>query len=185
MAYLTEAQAIAAFEGGRATRQFVETELRKSASSPLSTPYDVFLSHSVLDARVIVGVKALMEAEGLRVYVDWSEDPHLDRTHVTTTTAATLRERMRHSNSMVFATSSSSSRSIWMPWELGYFDGFRPGKVAILPLVNRPNDDYVGQEYLGLYPKMEAIEFNLGGQHLGIRESDNSAQRIQNFAAAT
>jgi hypothetical protein len=184
MAFLTEAQAILAFENGRATRQVVETELRKSASTSMSSRFDVFLSHSVLDARVIIGVKAIMEAEGLRVYVDWSEDPQLDRSHVTAATAATLRERMRNSNSLVFATSSSSSRSIWMPWELGYFDGFRPGHVAILPLVRRPTDNFVGQEYLGLYPRMEDIEFNLGGWHLGIWESDTTAQRIQKFASA-
>jgi hypothetical protein len=40
-----------------------------------------------------------------------------------------------------------------MPWELGYFDGFK-GKVAILPVVegNVNTDAFTGQEYLGLYP---------------------------------
>ena len=38
-----------------------------------------------------------------------------------------------------------------MPWELGYFDALKQ-KVAILPLVNKSDDEYKGQEYLGLYP---------------------------------
>jgi len=68
MAFVTEAQAraTASIRG----EQFAVNELRKSAASDLTATFDVFLSHSFLDAEVIVGVKGLVEAEGLRVYVD-------------------------------------------------------------------------------------------------------------------
>src|SRR2546421_12943190 len=123
MAFLTESRARSA--APYQTRSYAEAELRKSAATPLSTTFDVFLSHSFLDAQIILGVKELLEAEGLRVYVDWIEDAQLDRSRVTAKTADLLRNRMRHSESLIFATSATSSQSKWMPWELGYFDGFK------------------------------------------------------------
>ena len=44
-----------------------------------------------------------------------------------------------------------------MPWELGYFDGFSPRKVWILPLVDSSDSEFVSQEYLGLYPAIEDL----------------------------
>jgi hypothetical protein len=117
MALLTEAQARSAVRGQ--TREFAESELRKSAASVLTTTFDVFLSHSFLDALAIEGVKELLEGSGLRVYVDWVEDRQLDRSQVTAETAKLLRTRMRCSQSLIFATSRTSSNSKWMPWELG------------------------------------------------------------------
>lgn len=67
-------------------------------------------------------------------------------------TAEILRKRMVNCKSLFFATSDNSSDSIWMTWELGYFDGIK-GKVAILPITDQVNNrnSYLGQEYLGLY----------------------------------
>lgn len=41
-----------------------------------------------------------------------------------------------------------------MPWELGYFDGFRSA-VAILPIAATDQSSFAGQEYLGLYPYID------------------------------
>jgi hypothetical protein len=114
--------------------------------------YDIFLSHCFKDAETIAGVKAWLEEQGQTVYVDWIDDAQVDRSNVTAATAALLRERLRASMSLLFATSEASPSSKWMPWELGYFDGFRPGRVAVLPIVERAGGTFVGQEYLGLYP---------------------------------
>lgn len=151
------------------------------AATDLSTRFDVFLSHSFSDKEIIAGVKLVLEAEGLRVYVDWIEDRQMDRTHVTAETANVLRIRMRHSESLVFATSESSSDSKWMPWELGYFDGFKPGHVAILPLVKTPGAGFEGQEYLGLYPYVEHIRFSDRLPGLALSTSAASAQPISSF----
>lgn len=183
MAFLTETAARTAFQSGRATKAVIESELRKSAASAPSTVYDVFLSHSSLDADVIAGIQTLLASQGLRVYVDWLEDPQADRTKVTAKTAEMLRGRMRNSRSLIFATSETSSRSRWMPWELGYFDGFRTGHVAILPLVKNSTDPFVGQEYLGLYPYFELIS-NLGSPQLAIR-TPGSTRSVKSFAAGT
>lgn len=161
MAYLTTADAVGAFRAVQA-----RTPLRKSAtvildesvrSARADAQYDVFLSHCLRDAEQIAGVKAYLETQGVSVYVDWIEDRQLDRTKVTPATADLLRQRMRQSASLMFATSESSPDSKWMPWELGYFDGLRQGRVAVLPLVAVEGDAFVGQEYLGLYPTVEKL----------------------------
>jgi hypothetical protein len=186
MSFLTEERARAAspFPG---RPRLVEARLRKSAASPLTTNFEVFLSHSRLDADVIAGVKSLLEARGLSVYVDWIEDPQLDRARVTEGTAEVLRMRMQHSKSLIFATSESSPSSKWMPWELGYFDGSKPGHIAILPLVKSAGSSFVGQEYLGLYPPIEEINFTVGGRTLGIftKRDRTEAARIESLTQAT
>ena len=95
----------------------------------------------------------MIEEVGFTTYVDWIVDKQLDRSKVTKETARVLRLRMHRCNSLFFVTSDSSSDSKWMPWELGYFDGFKQ-RVAILPILQQPvsTNSYNGQEYLGLYP---------------------------------
>lgn len=154
--------------------------LRLTAKSDPSTEFDIFLSHSFQDAVTIAGIKLILERSGLKVYVDWIEDADLDRGRVSRRTAARLRSRMRHSRSLVFATSESSPKSKWMPWELGYFDGHKPGHVAILPLVDRRDSTFVGQEYLSLYPVVERIE-GLGSGRLGVRRDSGSFLPIADF----
>lgn len=114
--------------------------------------YDIFLSHSYQDAKIILGVKKFLEDFKYSVYVDWIEDSKLDRTKVDSNTAALLKMRMKNCRCLLYVTTDNSSESKWMPWELGYFDGLK-NKVAILPINEIPtnNDLYSGQEYLGLY----------------------------------
>ena len=112
--------------------------------------YDVFLSHSFDDARVVKVVKEMLEEQGQKVYVDWIEDDHLDRGEVTADTAAILRSRMDRCSSLIYLTSQSAERSLWMPWELGYMDA-RTGKVAVAPIMDE-DENFEGREYLGLYP---------------------------------
>lgn len=123
-----------------------------AAAIPNASSFDVFLSHAYVDGDLILGVKALLEGDGLSVYVDWQTDPTLDRMNVSSKTAAVLRTRMQQSKSLFYVATANSSNSKWMPWELGYFDGLRNGGVAILPLLSSPMASFEGQEYLGLYP---------------------------------
>jgi hypothetical protein len=67
-----------------------------------------------------------------------------------------------------------------MPWELGYFDGSRPMRVAVLPLVEIAGQVFRGQEYLGLYPKVQDI----GAGHLpklGFKLGDGRLLDIRAF----
>jgi hypothetical protein len=116
---------------------------------------------------VIAGVKGFIEDQGLRVYVDWIEDAQADRGQVNAATADMLRRRMNHCQSLLYASSDAATKSKWMPWELGYFDGRNPGHVGIIPLIEHAGDPFRGQEYLDLYPHVELISFTQAGWQLG------------------
>lgn len=105
----------------------------------------------------------LLEDMGKKVYVDWMNDPELDRSQVNKHTAERLRARMNQSDSLLYLASDNASNSKWMPWELGYFDGHKPGKVAILPVLDKADQKFEGQEYLGLYPTID--KDSLSGPH--------------------
>lgn len=120
---------------------------------------DIFLCHSFIDQKLVLGTKTYLESLDLRVYVDWIDDQQLSRNSVTSSTANLLRRRMKQSKALVFLCTESSKSSKWCPWELGYFDGFRDGNVFILPLVDGLEITFNGQEYLGLYPYLSDTLF--------------------------
>ena len=123
--------------------------------------FDIFLSHSSKDKQLILGVKQLIEDSGYSVYIDWVDDPQLDRANVNAQTADILRTRMKQSKFLVYVDSNNATTSKWMPWELGYFDGYKPNKIGILPIRQNSEGSYTEQEYLGLYPKIEKNSLNL------------------------
>lgn len=116
--------------------------------------FDVFLSHSIRDEELVLGIVEFLKQMGKEVYVDWIEDRQLSRSSVTPETAETLRQRMNQSSRLLYLATDNASSSKWMPWELGYFDGLKYGNVAILPLVDSAYSSFQGQEYLGLYPAL-------------------------------
>ena len=87
----------------------------------------------------------------LNVYVDWQCDD-LNRKEVNRNTANVIRERIIQSRSLLYVISESSTKSNWMPWEVGLMDGLK-GRVAVCPLlVSDDNVNATGLEYLSLYP---------------------------------
>lgn len=133
--------------------------------------YDIFLSHSSKNSELILGVKGTLEDMNYSVYVDWVDDPQLDRSNVNQSTADLLRERMDASKSLFYVTTDNAESSKWMPWECGYFDGVKE-KVAILPIKSYSFDnEYVGQEYLGLYPYCVKQDSTAGQSRLWIYKS--------------
>lgn len=154
-----------------------------------SKTYDVFLCHSTKDAEVVLGIKLILEDHGRSVYVDWIEDPNLDRTNVTPGTAETLRKRMLRCLSLIYIHSGNSGASKWMPWELGYFDGYK-GAVAILPVTKNEETSFYGQEYLGIYPWIDESALSLKelrvhrstSDYKSFREWTGSAQAFRKTA---
>jgi len=114
--------------------------------------YKIFLSHSFSDAKIVLGLKLYLEQKlGLKTYVDWIDSPKMDRSSVNKITANKLREHMMYSKSLIYATSKNANQSRWMPWELGYFDGLKKGKIAVLPITDNADETFKGEEYVGLY----------------------------------
>lgn len=178
---------------------YTESELRQAAGSLTASaagrvlsreakenPYgrfDVFLSHSFHDAVLIIGLRNILQRLGLTVYVDWIDDPELDRSKVSAATADRLRIRMRQSSSLVFATSRASSSSKWMPWELGYFDAEKGSdQVSICPIETDGSTAFVGQEYLGLYKTVEKVSSGVGMLTAAVHPVKDMAEDMQSFS---
>lgn len=151
--------------------------LEKSAQdSPFSQRFDIFMSHSINDGEIIYGLKKRIERMGYTMYIDWDVDRHLDRSRVNKETAQLLKYRMQNSFCLFYATSDNSLHSIWMPWELGYFDGLGK-RIAILPIsydVSADYDSYIGREYLGLYPYLTIAPDTTNIEQLWINESPSN-----------
>lgn len=133
----------------------------------------MFLSHSIKDSDLVLGVKGILEDLGHSVYVDWIEDPQLDRTKVSAKTAEKLRQRMSTCLSLLYLTTQNAEESKWMPWECGYYDGFK-GKVAILPVKENSTNVFLGQEYLGLYPYCVKQRDDGGNDRLWIQKDSST-----------
>ncbi|HEK21207.1 MAG TPA: toll/interleukin-1 receptor domain-containing protein [Bacteroidetes bacterium] len=134
----------------RARNLIVENLSSQDTTLGKAKTYDIFLSHSSSDAELVAGLKLVIEDLGYTVYIDWIEDPKLNRSQVTKATALTLKARMKQCKSLIYAFSENASNSKWMPWELGYFDGIK-GTAAVLPISKSTKNDFTGSEYLGIY----------------------------------
>ncbi len=154
MALLSESQVRTRAKAQISARKKTARSLVMEAASEREGSFDVFLSHARVDEELVLGVKLLLEDAKKRVYVDWIDDPMLDRTNVTPKTADELRKRMNQSASLMYLFTSNAKLSNWMPWELGYFDGSN-GSVAVLPVIDDPSDGYSGHEFVGLYPYVD------------------------------
>lgn len=142
-------------------------KMQKQASA---VGHDIFLSHAFDDKELILGVALTLEDLGYSVYLDWREDPTLDRKNVTAATAAVLRERMRQAKCLFYATTENASSSKWMPWELGFKDG-QSNRSAILPLKDEVEIGFKGQEYLGVYPYVTQQRSTINEEKLWVRRS--------------
>lgn len=184
MAFFTKTDARAAARDstyGWRSHASILTESMESIKE--SDTFDVFLSHSSRDAELINGVKKLLEQQDLSVYVDWIVDPQLDRNRVTKETAKHLRGRMRQCTSLIYVATTNSASSLWMPWELGYFDGLRNENVAILPLTDTANEEFRGLEYLGLYPLVENSRTYSGSTTVFIKSPGRGISSLSAFAS--
>lgn len=186
MTYFTKSEARSAASIGRqvqrsAGKTFDRILKEEALSAQESSTFDIFLSHAISDAELILGVKALLEKQGFKVYVDWVEDPHLNRQTVSKETADLLRRRMRQSKSLIYVATDNASSSKWMPWELGFFDGFKPGCLAIMPILETDSAIFKGQEYLNLYPVVQKNKYTNGTLDIFVEESGIKWTTLKRF----
>ena len=141
--------------------------------------YDIFLSHSYLDFREIAYLQKQFIRMGCTVFVDWIEYPELDRSDVTKINANIIRTAMKKCSSLIYAYSENSTLSAWMPWELGFFDGYN-GNICILPISNYSieDNDYQGVEYLGIYPFISLSKSKDGNSYYYVNYSKSEYETI-------
>jgi hypothetical protein len=101
MFYLTEARVRARAAGRDFGLGFEVGLALKLLQQNFRSHFDIFLSHAIRDAELILGVKEILEAADLTVYIDWIDDPLLDRARINGKTAETLRKRMKQSDSLL------------------------------------------------------------------------------------
>lgn len=157
MAFLRQAEIRArALRRAGALGISVEEALSSAARQRMSR-YDIFLSQTIRDAEIVLGVYDLLTSAGYSVFCDWIEAPDTDRSKVTPANAAQIRATMGVSDTLLFLDTKGADQSLWMCWELGWFDGGR-GPVAVLPVLTEGERYYRGREFLGLYPYIEVDE---------------------------
>jgi TIR domain len=139
-----------------------------------------FLSHSSNEPEeILLGIKELLEDDEMSVYVDKYTDPNMSLVAITSQTAETLRRRMRQSSALLFVYSQYSTKSRWMPWELGFFDGLK-GKVGVVTVVGNQPDKFKREEYLNLYPYVDQSTAERGSvQMLWINKQSDEYARLK------
>ena len=177
-----------AVEKGDSMRRWAGLNLKIKMYEALASEqaFQIFLSHSYSDASHIELLYEQFQDLGYSVYVDWKTDLELDRANVTNKTAETIRARMSKCSALIYVYTDGSRESVWMPWELGYFDGLN-GKVAILPIVPQSKvATYVGQEYLGVYPYVDQEEERRGnGPFFWVNWPGREAMRLSEWLKAS
>ena len=116
--------------------------------------YDLFISHSFLDKRLILTLIDMFNKLGYSVYVDWRDNPNLDRDNITSKTATVIKSRIMQCKGLSYIATGNIVNSKWCPWELGLADGLHIGKACILPVLKEGNS-FRGIEYIGIYPYIE------------------------------
>ncbi|ERJ12240.1 hypothetical protein [Haloplasma contractile] len=113
--------------------------------------WDIFLSHSFTDRIKVYGVYLLLTLKyKLKVYVDWIVDRNLNRSSVTKKNVRTLQLRMNQCKSLLVVKTRNYKTSVWVPWEVGYFNGSK-NSVAIIGVKGKKELNYQGVEYYSLY----------------------------------
>src|ERR1700761_6957128 len=83
----------------RAKREHISVEdILRQASKDVSNNYDIFLSQTIRDAELVLGVYDQLTAMGFRVFCDWLESPAVNRSAVTPANADYLRRVMNKSH---------------------------------------------------------------------------------------
>jgi hypothetical protein len=146
--------AIATFDELYSDAPFVSDEnmrLSKSLSSK-----NLFLSHSLADAKHARWALGILEQQGARVYLD-IRDASLGTMSVTDI-ASRLRSVIRECKRLVTLVTENTQTSRWIPWEMGLADAVASEeRVALFPLRSSSHADqlWARQEYFGLYARIE------------------------------
>ena len=154
MAFLREREMRARAQRRAAAQVATVEEALGRAARQRSGHYDIFLSQTIRDAEIVLGVYDLLTSAGYKVFCDWIEAPAADRSQVTPANAAFVRATMGVSDSLLFLDTEGAVQSLWMCWELGWFDAAK-GTVGVLPVLEEHERYYRGREFLGLYPYVE------------------------------
>ena len=150
-------------------RDRVEAESRKTGNSAFeiaqlerqSTPssIDIFISYSYLDdPELPTSLLLLLRDAGFNPYLpdrfvrSKGRQPKMSDIEHT-------RSMLSISKSLIVLSGPKTTRSQWIPWEIGYVAG-STGKVAILSMAENARD-VSNREFLQLYPSISRVSGTL------------------------
>lgn len=107
--------------------------------------YDVFLSHSSLDANELLQLKVLLNQQGKIVYIDWINDRvMLNRQNQNQDTWKALELRMDQSKTLLYVMTDNSIKSPCTEREVVYFkNASKSVKVYIPHPISLPTPSYL------------------------------------------
>lgn len=112
----------------------------------------VFLSYRREDKQWVGSIVRFLKNLGVSVYIDYLDETLEDK--ASDAIASTLRSRIGKCKKFICLATPNSSKSKWMPWELGLGDRIvNYLNVAMLPLTNDANQ-WGDQEYGNIYGKV-------------------------------
>jgi hypothetical protein len=115
---------------------------------------DVFISHKFEDLAACEALADRVSAWGFSCYIDGRDAELFQEGASPRAVAERIRQNLRFCQCLVFAYSSRSPKSHWMPWELGFFDGrWGPRQIGLYDLdpAEARNPEQDKQEYLQIY----------------------------------
>lgn len=106
--------------------------------------YNIFMSHSLLDAQMILQIKSKLNKIGKTVYIDWVNDNvMLDRRNQNEDTWNVLEKRMQQSKQMVYVLTEHSIESPFTEKEVRYFKGLGKDIFVYEPYKNIQRPTYL------------------------------------------
>lgn len=158
-------------------RLFSEAETRKTKNK-LSFETSVFLSHKHSEKEIIKQVVTLLKKLRTDVYIDWLDTEMPKNTNGDTATR--IKEKIRESNKFIFLATEDAISSKWCNWELGYGDANKyPKNMAIMPITEKEDNVFSGNEYLQIYPIITSAYFYSTGTYYV--EHKNSKLTLQDW----
>ena len=125
--------------------------------------FDIFLSHSSKDVDFLLKIKAILNANGINVYIDWVNDrAELRRELTNQDTAKVIIERIKASKALMYIETEASTISQWTPWELGYAHAIQK-KICVLRL----GEIQDSPAYLSIYDQTRIEDDKIVVSHSG------------------
>lgn len=139
-----------------------ELDIIKKKSSIDNEVFDVFISYSYLDDPVIpIALSLLLRDNGCSSYLP----ERIDRNSGYIPSLGDINKTrfvLKNSKSLIMVNGPKTSRSQWIPWEIGFISG-STGKVAVSSTAEK-EDKVKNREFLRLYPSVINVS---GGLRIG------------------
>lgn len=136
------------------SRTFSESSIRSGSGTTIFVSH----KHSDLDNTELRGVlQYLIQKYGIIPYIDCM-DPNMPA-QTCAETANRIKSVIGTCERFILLATEDALKSMWCNWEVGIADKtkYSLDSMAILPLLerNQNENDYIGNEYLRLYPYIE------------------------------